>query len=129
MGHGERLYLPFAQKFLTRVTAICRISTNASIISARICWREEPWLVKENRPGAASAINATLYERLNFNFIHDIAPVAGIMRIPNVMVVNPSVPAKTVPEFIGYAKSNSGKVNMASPASAHRSICPASCSS
>ena len=94
-------------------------------------------VVIENRPGAAtsiatetvvrappdgytllfvatsSAINATLYERLNF--IHDVAPVAGIVRIPNVMVVNPSFPAKTVPEFIGYAKSNSGKVNMASP--------------
>jgi tripartite-type tricarboxylate transporter receptor subunit TctC len=96
-------------------------------------------VVIENRPGAAtniateavvrappdgytllfvatsSAINATLYEKLNFNFIRDIAPVAGILRIPNVMVVNPSVPAKTVPEFIAYAKSNPGKVNMASP--------------
>jgi tripartite-type tricarboxylate transporter receptor subunit TctC len=63
----------------------------------------------------SSAINATLYEKLNFNFIHDIAPVAGILRIPNVMVVNPSVPTKTVPEFIAYAKSNPGKINMASP--------------
>jgi tripartite-type tricarboxylate transporter receptor subunit TctC len=63
----------------------------------------------------SSAINATLYEGLNFNFIRDVAPVAGIMRLPNVMVVNPSVPAKTVPEFISYAKSNPGRVNMASP--------------
>jgi len=65
--------------------------------------------------GAPSAINATLYEKLNFNFIRDIAPVASIIRFPNVMVVNPSVPAKTVPEFIAYAKANPGKLNMASP--------------
>ena len=63
----------------------------------------------------SAAINATLYEKLNFNFIRDIAPIAGIMRIPNVMVVNPSVPAQTVPEFIAYAKANPGKVNVASP--------------
>ena len=96
-------------------------------------------IVIENRPGAATnvateavvntapdgyallfvaptaAINATLYEKLNFNFIRDVAPIAGIMRIPNVMVVNPSVPAKTVPEFIAYAKANPGKINFASP--------------
>jgi tripartite-type tricarboxylate transporter receptor subunit TctC len=63
----------------------------------------------------SAAINATLYEKLNFNFLRDLTPVAGIMRIPNVMVVNPSVPAQTVPEFIAYAKANPGKVNMASP--------------
>ena len=62
----------------------------------------------------ANAINATLYDKLNFNFIRDIAPVASIMRVPLVMVVNPSVPAKTVPEFIAYAKANPGKINMAS---------------
>ena len=94
--------------------------------------------VIENRPGAASnigtemvvnappdgytllvatfvnAVNATLYGKLNFNFIRDIAPVAGISRESHVMVVNPSVPAKTVPEFIAYAKANPGKVTMAS---------------
>jgi tripartite-type tricarboxylate transporter receptor subunit TctC len=64
--------------------------------------------------GLASAINATLYEKLNFNFIRDIAPVAGIIGGPLVMVVNPSVPAKTAPEFIAYAKANPGKVNMGS---------------
>src|SRR5712671_5465493 len=62
----------------------------------------------------ANTINATLYEKLSFNFISDIAPVASISREPNVMVVNPSVPAKTVPEFIAYAKANAGKLNMAS---------------
>ena len=62
----------------------------------------------------ANAINATLFKKLNFNFIHDIAPVAGLIRFPNVMQVNPSVPAKTVPEFIAYAKANPGKLNMAS---------------
>ena len=94
--------------------------------------------VIENRPGAGSniateavvrapadgytlllaissnAINATLYEKLNFNFIRDIAPVGSIARTPYVMEVNPSVPAKSVPEFIAYAKSNPGKINMAS---------------
>ena len=63
---------------------------------------------------AANAVNATLYDKLNFDFIRDIAPVAGLIRSPNVMVVNPSVPAHTVPEFIAYAKANPGKINMAS---------------
>src|SRR2546427_2306817 len=94
--------------------------------------------VIENRPGAASnigsemvvnappdgytllvatavnAINATLYDKLNFNFIRDIAPVASISRNTYVMVVHPSMPAKTVPEFIAYAKAHPRKVNMAS---------------
>src|SRR5712671_4708909 len=64
--------------------------------------------------GTPNAINATLYERLNFNFIRDIAPVAGIIRFFNVMLVHPSFPAKTVSEFIAYAKANPGKINMAS---------------
>jgi tripartite-type tricarboxylate transporter receptor subunit TctC len=93
----------------------------------------------ENRPGAANniatedmirapadgytllltnptnAINATFYAHLNYNFLRDSDPVAGIMRVPNVMVVGTSVPAKTVPEFIAYAKANSGNVYYASP--------------
>ena len=64
--------------------------------------------------GLSSATNATLYKKLNFDFIQDIAPVASIAGGPYVMVVNPSVPAKTVPEFIVYAKANPGKINMAS---------------
>jgi len=97
----------------------------------------QPFII-ESRPGAASniateavvrappdgytllqvsppaAINATLYERLNFNFIRDIAPVAGMVRGPLVMEVNPSAPVTTVPEFIAYAKANPGKLTMAS---------------
>jgi tripartite-type tricarboxylate transporter receptor subunit TctC len=64
---------------------------------------------------SSGAVNATFYDKLNFNVVHDIAPAASIGREANVMVVNPSVPAKTVPEFIAYAKANSGKINMASP--------------
>ena len=63
---------------------------------------------------SASAINVTLYDKLNFNFLRDIAPVGGVMRTPHVMVVNSSVPAKSIPEFIAYAKANPGKLNMAS---------------
>ena len=61
-----------------------------------------------------AAVNATLYEKLNFNFIRDIAPVAGIMRVGLVVVVNPSVPVNTIPELIAYTKANPSKVNMAS---------------
>jgi tripartite-type tricarboxylate transporter receptor subunit TctC len=64
--------------------------------------------------GSSSTINATLYDKLPFNLVRDIAPVAGINRVPYVMEVNPSVPAKSVPEFIAYAKANPGKINMAS---------------
>jgi tripartite-type tricarboxylate transporter receptor subunit TctC len=63
---------------------------------------------------SSNAINAALYDKLNFNFVRDIAPVGSIDRLPLVMEVNPSVPAKTVPEFIAYAKANPGKINMAS---------------
>jgi len=97
----------------------------------------QPFII-ENRPGAATniatdavvrapadgytlllldtaaAFNATLYDKLNFNLIRDIAPVAGILSAPSVLEVNPSVPAKTLPEFIAYAKANPGKLNMAS---------------
>ena len=97
----------------------------------------QPFVV-ENRPGAggniateavvrsaadghtlllvvsANTINATLYDKLSFVFLRDIAPVASIFRVPQVMVVHPSVPAKTVPEFIAYANANPGKLNMAS---------------
>jgi tripartite-type tricarboxylate transporter receptor subunit TctC len=119
---------------------------NASDIIARLMaqWLSErlgqPFIVG-NRPGAGSnigteavvrappdgytllmaltpnAINATLYDKLNFKFIRDIAPVASIVRTPFVMVVHPSFPAKTVPEFIAYAKANPGKINMASSGS------------
>ena len=62
----------------------------------------------------SNAANATLYDKLNFNFIRDIAPVAGVLRVPNLVEVHPSVPVQTLPEFIAYAKANPGKVNMGS---------------
>ena len=65
-------------------------------------------------PASPDAINATLYQKLNFNFIRDIAPVASVARASLVVTVNPSVPAKTIPEFIAYAKANPGKMNMGS---------------
>ena len=67
------------------------------------------WVTQTN------AINATLYKSLKFNFIKDIEPVAGVITVPTVMMVNPAVPAKTVGEFIAYAKANPGKINMSSP--------------
>ena len=64
--------------------------------------------------GSPNTVNATLYDKLNFIFLRDIAPVAGIMRVPQVLDVNPSVPVNTIPEFIAYAKANPGKLNMGS---------------
>jgi tripartite-type tricarboxylate transporter receptor subunit TctC len=114
------------------------VDTNARLISQSLSERLGQPFVIENRPGAggnmgteavvraspdgytllfvsaAAAINATIYDKLNFNLIHDIAPVASIARAPNIMAVHPSFPAKTVPEFMAYAKANPGKVNMAS---------------
>src|SRR6266404_7852389 len=71
--------------------------------------------------GSFNSINATLYDKLNFNFIRDIAPVAGILRSTFVMLVNPAFPANCVPEFIAYAKANPGKINMASAGSGNLS--------
>jgi tripartite-type tricarboxylate transporter receptor subunit TctC len=83
-------------------------------ISAELVVKAQPdgyTLLLVNSP---AAINATLYDNLSFDFIRDIAPVASIGRVPLIMVVNPAFPAKTVPEFIAYAKANPGKVNMGS---------------
>jgi tripartite-type tricarboxylate transporter receptor subunit TctC len=110
----------------------------ARLIGQALSERLGQQIVVDNRPGAGTnisaeavvrappdgytlllvnspaAINTTLYDNLSFDFIRDIAPVASIGRVPLVMVVNPSLPAKTVPEFIAYAKANPGKVNMGS---------------
>ncbi len=110
----------------------------ARLIGQRLSEQLGQPFVIENRPGAGSnmgvqavvhapadgytllvvtstnAISATLYDKLDFNLTRDIAPIASINRVPTVMVVNPSIPAKTVPEFIAYAKANPGKLNMAS---------------
>src|SRR6266478_7997074 len=76
--------------------------------------------------GSFNSINATLYDKLNFNFIRDIAPVAGILRSTFIMLVNPRFPANSVPEFIDYAKANPGKINMASAGSGNLSVRPES---
>src|SRR5262245_4469342 len=110
----------------------------ARIIGARLSQRLGQPFVIENRPGAGgnigtdlvvnspadgytlllvmtpNAINDALYPKLSFNFIRDISPVAAIARVPNIMVVNPSIPTTTVAEFITYAKANPGKINMGS---------------
>jgi tripartite-type tricarboxylate transporter receptor subunit TctC len=115
------------------------VDITARLIGQWLSERLGQQFVIENRPGAAgivgteavvrapadgytlllvgsfNTINATLYDKLNYNFIRDIAPVASVMRYPYVMVVNPSLPAKSVPEFIAYAKANPGKLNMGSP--------------
>ena len=74
----------------------------------------------------ADAINATLYGKLDFDFPGDFAPVAGVIQLPMVILVNPSFPAKTLPEFIAYAKANPGKINLLRPASARRCMSRAS---
>jgi tripartite-type tricarboxylate transporter receptor subunit TctC len=129
----------------------------ASDIAARLIgqWLSERLgqaFVIENRPGAGGnigtetvvratpdgytllmintnvAINATLYEKLNFNFIRDIAPVASINRVPHVLDVNPSIPVRTVPEFIAFAKANPGKLNMDRAETGARNMFPVNCS-
>jgi tripartite-type tricarboxylate transporter receptor subunit TctC len=125
-----RLIVPFGSAGATDITA--------RLMGQWLSERLGQQFIIENRPGAGGNIgteavvrappdghtlvmagnfnawNATLYDKLSFNFLSDIAPIASIIRFPNIMVVNPSVPAKTLPEFIAYAKSNPGKINMAS---------------
>ena len=127
-----RVIVPFAPAGTTDIAA----RLMGQWLSERL---GQPFVI-ENRPGASttigteavvrasadgyalllvttsSAINTTLFEsKLNYNFLRDIVPIAGIFRVPNVMVVHPSVPAQTVPEFIAYAKANPGKINVESP--------------
>jgi tripartite-type tricarboxylate transporter receptor subunit TctC len=124
-------------RIIVGATAGGGIDITARLIGQWLSERLGQQFIIENRPGAgtniaaeavvrappdgytlflvtpANAVNATLYEKLSFNFLGNIAPVAGIMRVPLVVVVNPSLAAKTVPEFIGYAKGSPGKINMA----------------
>jgi tripartite-type tricarboxylate transporter receptor subunit TctC len=110
----------------------------ARLIGQRLSERLGQQFVVENKPGAgsniategvvksapdgytilvcasANTINTSLYKRLSFDFARDLAPVAGLARVPNALLVHPAVPARSVPEFIAYAKTNAGKVNMAS---------------
>jgi tripartite-type tricarboxylate transporter receptor subunit TctC len=125
-----RMIVPFGPAGTTDIVA--------RLIGQWLSERLGQQFVVENRPGGAGnigteavvrapadgytllmidvspAINATLFNKLNFDFIRDIAPVANIVRVPNVMVVNPAFPAKTVPEFIAYAKANPGKISLVS---------------
>ena len=106
---GHWLSLRLSQQFIieNRAGAASNIATEAVVRAAP----DGHTLLMVATP---NAINATLYEKLNYNFIRDIAPVASIARVPQVMEVNPSFPAKTVPEFIAYAKANPGKITFAS---------------
>ena len=139
-----RLIVPFGPAGATDITA--------RLIGQWLSERLGQQFVIENRPGAggniateavvraapdgytllyvttANASNATLYDKLNFNFVRDIAPIAPIVSFPYIMVVNPSVPAKTLPEFIAYAKANPGKSIWHRPASAARPMSTANCS-
>ena len=114
------------------------VDVTARLIGQWLTERLGQSFIIENRPGAGSniateyvirspadgytlqlidstgAINASLYNNLNFNFIRDMAPVAGIMAVPNILLVHPSVPAETVPGFVAYAKANAGRINVAS---------------
>jgi tripartite-type tricarboxylate transporter receptor subunit TctC len=101
-GQAHRKY-----RALARLTCHGHVAAHHACELAREC--EAELLVN-----AGNAVNATLYDKLNFNFIRDIAPVAGVFHVPQVMEVNPSVPVKTVSEFIAYAEANPGKINMAS---------------
>ena len=83
--------------------------------------------LKPSVAGVNNEVNATLSDKLNFNFISDITPIAGLTRVPNVLEVHPSVPAKTVPEFIAFARANP-KLSMGSGGSGTGLTCPASCS-
>src|SRR5215471_11863686 len=124
-----RVVVPFAPAGATDITA--------RLMGQWLSERLGQQFVIENRPGggsnigteavahappdgytllvfnAAPLINAALYDRLNYNFVRDIAPVAGVNRMPLVLSVSPSVPARTLPEFVAYAKANPGKINMA----------------
>jgi tripartite-type tricarboxylate transporter receptor subunit TctC len=107
---AQRLSEQFGQQFVVenRTGAGTNVAAD-SVVHASADGYTLLWVTQTN------AINATLYDTLNFNFIRDIAPVAGILRVPAVMMVNPAVPANSVPEFIAYAKANPGKINMSSP--------------
>jgi tripartite-type tricarboxylate transporter receptor subunit TctC len=135
---GAQAYPTRPVRIVVAFAAGGNIDLVARLIGQWLSERLGQQFIVENRPGAggnlgteavvrapadgytllavapSSAINATLYEKLSFNFIADIAPVASVVHAPFVMQVHPSVPAKTVPEFIAYAKANPGKVNMAS---------------
>ena len=129
------------------------VDITARLIAQWLSERLGQSFIVENRPGAGgnigteavvkaapdgytlllatvpNAVNASLFKKLSFDFIRDTAPVAGIIRVPLVILVNPQVPAKTLPEFISYARANPGKSTWRPPATAVRPISPANCSS
>jgi len=107
---GQRLSEQLGQQFVVenRTGAGTNIAADA-VVHATADGYTLLWVTQTN------AINATVYSNLNFNFTRDIAPVGAIIRVPAVVMVHPSVPARTIPEFITYAKANPGKINMSTP--------------
>jgi tripartite-type tricarboxylate transporter receptor subunit TctC len=112
-----RLIAPWLSERLGQQIIIDNHPSASNNIAAEAVIRSPPDGYTLLLVGSYNAINASLYDKLGFDFVRDTAPVASLIRAPSVLVVNPSVPAKTVPEFIAYAKANPGKLNMASAGS------------
>src|SRR5262245_18241880 len=114
---SARLVTPWLSQRLGQQIIIDNHPSGSNNIAAEAVIRSPPDGYTLLLVGSYNAINATLYDKLGFDFVRETAPVAGIIRAPSVLEVNPAVPAKTVPEFIAYAKANPGRLTMASAGS------------